>query len=212
MSQNTRFNNESKPPITDTHDDDTSPKRTIGHVSIQEHPNISEYIMENQSANPSSIFQSNILDESRGYVPLFNQTTPTTSQYYDPSVANNATQGRSKRFVLKIPAIPAGDTNKKVIRTKITFNLKNLLRNSTLGSDEISRKFVNFSESDVEPIKKASKHVMTVSSDVVLVEGEEASTKSQRNDEGNNVKKESPLDAKICKICAIDESIEVIFC
>lgn len=187
MSQNTKFMNESLIQVPTKSDD--PPKRTIGHVSIQEHPNASEYLMENQSPVASSIFQSNILDESMGYVPLQNQSTPPTSQYYDPNVAHT----RMKRFIFKIPAVAAGDTKKKIVRTKITFNLKNLLKHSVFASDEIGRKFVNFSGSDVQEIKKVSKHENILTSDEIFVEGEASFRKKDKEHRDSVVNEEKSV-------------------
>lgn len=162
MSESKNTKNESQDHIPDTQDSEPKLRKNVGHVSIQEYPNTTDHFMDDQSVAPSSIFQSNILDH-HGFVRIQNQTDFAPSQYYDPNEVNQT--GRSKRFVFKIPAIQAGDKTKKVIRTKITFNLKNLLQNSTFGPDDLNHRFVNFSESDVEPVKKVSKHVMIVRSD-----------------------------------------------
>lgn len=196
MTQHTKLDDNSQTSILEIRDD--GPKRTIGHASIQEHPNISEYLMENQSLAPSSIYQSNILDHSVGYVRLKNQTTPAPSQYYDPNEANHTIQDRSKRFIFKIPAIRAGDRKNKVIRTKITFNLKNLLQNSSFGSNEINHKFVNFSESDVEPIKKVSKHVILLDSDEISVKKRVSSNSHNNIELQSGMTDDQQNDVNVC--------------
>lgn len=180
MSQYAKFNEECQTKTAG--DDDPPPKRTAGRVCIQEHPKASSYYMEDQNSGQSSIFQSNIF-ENMTYLPIQNQGETAASEYCDP---NPSTQSRFKRFIFNIPAVAAGDASKKVIRTKITFNLRNLLKQSVTGSDEINQKFVNFSESDVEPLKKVSKNVVLTPSKEMSVEDERTEgTQSSSYDQSN---------------------------
>lgn len=127
------------------------PPRTIGRTNIQDYPSTQDYLIENQSVAPSSICESNILDEKNESFKLINFSQDASSQQILPYK-----MPFMRKFVFKIPPIIVSDQERKVVRTKMTFNIRNFMK-SPFGSDE-NKGNINFSSSDVLEIKKGSKH------------------------------------------------------